>query len=797
MSCGTGHHSAEELLDGHHHGAEPGDGEPGGAAPWDEDTPGSEDWTETEGDADPWGDEDGDDTTRPPADPAVVQHRRDVMYRTAVAPAADGAVWLSHQVLGPNIGYRLLVGAVAGAVIHYVGMARAAHRQSPAMRHEAEVDTATYGPWALAAAALPGGNTALLAGQATLAPLAWWRHRRGARAENAAPPPPPAAAAPPAAAVEVRPAAPLVPPADPRLVAFRRRFVDGDAAPLCGTLTTLTEIGGRSFTIRVEFPPEAHATASTLGDLSFQRDVAKLYRTNISKVASGYVPDGDGEESEHLGSVTVTTSKAADFDGARLWDGECTVNFATGTVDIGPYVSDGTPARDQVWVPGSGTRRTLAGGEPGGGKSGALHKLAADVGQAAMCINCRRPAGQGTCGRGDCELTRVIALFLADVQGPAMGVWRGHADQTAIGPEGTVEMLELLMTIAAARSENMLHHEWWDTRNGVARRNVGLDAFDPAPGWPLIWAQVDEWWLLPNHADKQIRDAAINALVRMVGAVRKVGIHLVLAQPIPDASQLGHGDIAALMQAGNVLGFRMDRLSAVVNSISSKAASISPTDKGALYGENLPGGRPDDRIHTSWAPTYMKDDPDALVDIRELAERIAGMRIDYDAAIADSMETFGIRKGATLTRWTGRPGSPAEHLTGELGGQLGDLEAQLAANAATLSGQAPPEPPREQVTLSPQPGSLAGMVAGLEADGHLRPADPAVDPAASGPRKPEQDLGDLGMVRAVLDKKAPKSVYQVMRETGLSMGVVLNALDALVTTGLAICQGGEEYVRVA
>ena len=515
-------------------------------------------------------------------------------------------------------------------------------------------------------------------------------------------------------------AAPALPPADdPRLVTFRTRFCEGDHAPLRFTALTFTPLPN-GFTIGAHFGPESPGSTATLTGLT--TPIAKLYDVADDKVTAGYIP---GSRSEARGQVTVITSKEAS-NSTDVWDGRTTYNPLTGCARLGRF-NDGKPAHHLLHIPGSGAALTMLAGAPGAGKTMTQMELAADYGQAKMCTRC---GSARTCQR--CDMQRMVAVFMADPQCHPFGVWRGRADLTAWGPEGCLEMLQLLVSIAEARSQLISSMTWTDH---LGRENEGMGHFDPRPGLPLIFAIFDEWQLLAVEADKDMRNAANACASTAVTTFRKTGIHMLFSSPLSGTDQTGTREIRDLAIKFNAIAHRADDLDARMLGIKADPSKLDPNDKGVGYiagVDNTPGTP----FHTKFFREYLKPgDPDGWKDIRGLAEVIQRTPIAYDEAVLAAFEAYGVKHQDVLTEWKGRPSTEA------------------------------PATPEPAATGKPGTGPQIG---GL----------------------PTRD--DVEAVQKALAAKPAADLYALMEATGLSVADAGRALDLLAANG-HITRTGDTY----
>jgi hypothetical protein len=467
-------------------------------------------------------------------------------------PGVDGASWVMHQIAGGHVlgaGPLTAVLAAAGGGITAEIVteiknhrARRSDRWKTVIRRQITAATA----WSMLAAAwTPSGWLDLvqwtaLAGGSTLAGI--YVHEvtkaRKPRKQPVIPLEPPA-----------EPLAIDVPaPVDPRQVMFTDRFCQPGGL-LDGAIAENFRDLPRGFLFEVVFLPDSRHSMSDVEGM--QVLIAKMYSAGLGigvtaeDIEVGYVPDNRSALRCQVLIQTPAVITAAERENPTYnrWDGKTSYNPRRGTFDLGLF-GDQKVAHFQVHEPGSGAKMGLVTGIPGAGKSTTLHILGAEAGLAMLCSRC---GPRGDCGL--CDPQRVMAVWMADMQAQGLGVWRGRADVMGWGPEGAVEMVECLEEISRVRGEQASEEEWWDTDpvTGAPRHNLGKGWYDPAVGYPVIFAILDEWPWLVQHPDQDLVKAGLRVIANGILTWRKRGIIPVFGTASLDISFLGVKEIRDLI----------------------------------------------------------------------------------------------------------------------------------------------------------------------------------------------------------------------------------------------------------
>ncbi len=511
-------------------------------------------------------------------------------------------------------------------------------------------------------------------------------------------------------------------PVDPRLTAFREQFCGPDCR-LDGAAVDHFTVLPRGFSLQLGFPRDSRLNISDVEAEIVQ--IAKLYDVTRDRVTIGYLPGGESENRCQVVVQTVPVLATAERANPKWnrWDGKTTYDPATGMVGLGLFHDQGT-AHYLLHTPYSGAAMGMVAGTPGSGKSGTINVIAADAGQAMMCVHC---GPRGDCGQ--CDLQRMVALWMGDAQAQGLSVWRGYADLTGWGPEGCVELLQLADTTARARSQVLSSLEWQDTGpDGRPRRNVGKGWFDPWPGFPLILLVLDELPELAIHPDRELATEALSVLVKGVTQWRKVGIHPLVGTQMLDVGFMGDRAVREMIKFFNVIAHRCDEASSDMGGIVGDPTKLPLGEAGAGY-TNGPERRPKDRFDTKFMPETLRPGMTGM-DIRHLAAVIGRTRIDYDPGTLQAMDLHGITHQQVITEWNGR--APGDDV--------------------------PPAP--------------AGMGPGI---GGLPTRDEAQSVLCALRENPAADL------------------YRLMEVTGLDMAAAGRALDLLAANGDAIRTGEDQY----
>jgi len=491
----------------------------------------------------------------------------------------------------------------------------------------------------------------------------------------------------------------LPPPPDPRQELFNRKFCEGTNAPLRGAeISNFTALpGGRGFSLHLFFGDDAK------GDLVAVRgqvtNIARVFDTSTDNVDVEYVP---GRRSEARAQVTVVTEdEAAEAETAeiRKWDGKSTYNPKTGNVDLG-YFQDGAVTHYQLHRPRSGAGLGAVAGAIGSGKTGVQHLIACEAGLAKMCTAC---GGDHTCDQ--CDMQRMIAVWMGDPQRQPFSVWRDRADLLGWGPEGVVELLQLAVTAAAARSEHMSEEIWYDQDpvTGQRRTNTGKGWFDPAPGRPLIVVDIDEIPLMVACRDKNLREEAVACLAIAATTFRKLGLHLLLASQIGDLSQMGLREIREMLISLQALAFRTDSLTGSMFGVTGDSTKIPTTEQGGGYIKGV-DNRPSAKWFTKWAPENLEQGETGF-DIRHVAGVISQTPILYDPPVAAAMKKFGLVHQQVITEWNGRMPVISQEAAAVAGTATAVLTRSPADADPEMAARADEDVAAVQAALAKQPTS--------------------------------------------------------------------------------------------
>jgi hypothetical protein len=668
--------------------------------------------------------------TEAPVRAYVRAHRAPVSAAAAVG-GADLAVLAAHASGSP---YALAVigagTAAAGARVAWKHRKKA--RRRPRARRWAAIawtgsSAAVVAGSAFGVASGPGQAVMLAGGLAVAAPYLWHARQR--------PPRPELEDDAPALVLDVT---------DPRIEAFRGQFCQSGVLKDAHLHSARPIPDGFSFELTL-----AEASTGTTRDIIALIDrIAALYDVSADQVSVEYVTG----RSERRARVSVLTVADA-WEREDRWDGESTYDPATGTVRLGRY-NDSADAHWLLHRKGSGGAGGVIAGTIGGGKTGTVHVIACEAGQARLCTEC---GAAGTCA--SCDMQRIVCLWMGDPQMQPLGVWHGFADLLAWGPYACVQLILMAHAAMRERAARFGSMTWTDDRGRV---NHGKGSFDPTPADPLIYVIVDEWPLI-------IGDPVLFKIVAPLAAAvvkegRKVGVVLVLLTQMPDLTQLGLREIRELLKAFNVVAHRTDGLSKSMLGIQGDPSKLAPGVHGLGYLAGV-DGRPAAVMRTKHLPEYLPAG-ERGVDVRDLAERISRDPVHLDDGILSAVMPRG---------YTGR----GQVLDGD---QLAEAIEAVAADAALRS-------PRG-LTVDV---ALRFIVAGM----------PSPVPAAAAPQEPgapavppvPQDAPPVALpiLAAVLADRGELDVYDVSELAECDAWTAEAALEALTQAGLAVQAGQCRY----
>ncbi|HEY3958694.1 MAG TPA: hypothetical protein VGM53_35480 [Streptosporangiaceae bacterium] len=288
------------------------------------------------------------------------------------------------------------------------------------------------------------------------------------------------------------------------------------------------------------------------------------------------------------------------------WDGVPTYDPARGTIQIGRYTDDATPARWLLHAPGRGAASGVIGGSMGSGKTSALLVIAGETGQARLCVAC---GADRSCAR--CDLRRIAALWMADPLRQSLAGFRGQADLMAWGSYATVHMLIMLRAGMRARAGT-----------GCA------GCYDPAPDRPLVTGLVDDWqWILEDPELAWLGRWAAASILRE-GPRAGAGLTLLVPSLAPA------GFPAELRKARNVLCGRTGYRSGPVLGIQGDTGTL-PRLPGVGY-LNGPDDRPGAVMRAKYLPQLLgpgQPGPDADAVAGRIGQEHAGLDEVFRAAV--------------------------------------------------------------------------------------------------------------------------------------------------------------------
>jgi hypothetical protein len=298
-------------------------------------------------------------------------------------------------------------------------------------------------------------------------------------------------------------------------------------------------------------------------------------------------------------------------------------------------------------------------GVTGSGKTGTVNVIACEAGLAKLCRTCGH---QRSCP--SCSLERVMAVWTGDAQGNGLSQWHGHADLSAAGPEGCIEMLEFADEVAKARAGYRLDMPWRDRdpETGEVRQNRGKGWHDIEVGDPLILVVLDEFPKLAGpDADPLIRRVALRIIISAITTWRKLGMHLLLASGSADTALIGDRLIREILKELNVVAHRLGELDADMIGIDGNPKKL-PRD---LPGAGFIGGidrRPDAEFATKFIGEI--HEPGEKTDVRSIAGKISRTRLLYDPPVQRLMAEgqWDIPHQHVFTHWYGREKAQAAYM---------------------------------------------------------------------------------------------------------------------------------------
>ena len=425
--------------------------------------------------------------------------------------------------------------------------------------------------------------------------------------------------------------------------------------------------------------------------------------------------------------ITLLTATGAMME-PEPWDGVSTYNPATGTVDLGRFM-DGAVLHMLLHAPRSGVASGIYAGMIGHGKTGSVLVGTAETGLAKLCRICG-PAR--TCRR--CQMERIFAVWVGDPQRQPLVVMKGRADLTAWGPKACVLMM--LWGLIALRSRGLGDTEWTDH---LGRVHEGKGWFDPTPQVPGLQITVDEWPRIV--ALPELSPLATMASSEITSTSRKAGEGLFLVAQLPDLPYTGDRATRELLLAFNVICHRTDGLSKSMLGIEGEPSHL-PSDVPGLCYMNGPDNRPATKARVKLLPEVLKPGMTG-VDARDVWDQIATEPVTLEAAVMDAIGPLGYTGGGQVLR--------DEDITESMW--------RAALTAVGLIPGSPPGPAPAPPSSQPATGTVS------------------LDTAARARRALERTARDNG---------ATVEPYDLMQATGMSLGMVLAALDALVETGDAV-----------
>lgn len=406
---------------------------------------------------------------------------------------------------------------------------------------------------------------------------------------------------------------------DVRLTRFRDHFCGKGPLEFADLHDFKLITGGFQFQVTLSL-----AASGTFRDVQMLQDqIAKLYDVPPDHVS---VEPPESRSARRAVVAVLTAAKAHQREDA--WDGESTYDPANGTFVLG-RLANGDPDHWQIHKPYNGACCGIAVGVRGSGKTGTLHVVGAESGQAKLCIECGAARSCATC-----RLARICGVWMGDPQRQGFAVWKGKADLTAWGPLSCVRALHWGFAAMRARSAVMGEMEWTDH---LGRKNAGKGWFDPTPQFPQLTIIIDEWPMIAR--DPKIGPWATYFAERIGDESRKVGVVLILGSQEGDVDILGSRGLRNALIADNAVGHRSDRLTRQMLELEGNPAELPEGAPGVGYLRGF-DGRSGIVHRTKTLREYLRPG-ETGVDVREIADRIAADPIRFDQAILDALVPLG------------------------------------------------------------------------------------------------------------------------------------------------------------
>lgn len=655
----------------------------------------------------------------------------------SLLPAVEGSEWLIHQVWGGNpldalaaAAAMAAAGEISTEVVNHV------HGAPLTVRVKTRMAAAAAGAFmAIGGAGIFDPVTASISAGAALVlsgMIAYEKHKYRLRRV------PVMLEAPEPVAIEAPPQP------DPRMVLFTDTFCQPNG-PLAGVAPGNFQEVSNGFMMDLGLTGSRHSTSDVT---HLQVAIAKLYDVIRDDITVGYLPDNRTENYCRLVVRKIPAAAGQDAGPVlHMWDGTSTYNPETGCAEAG-YFTDDSPTHYQFHVPGSGASVGMLAGAMGSGKTTTMHVLAGEAGLAKMCRYCDAAR---SCLQ--CEMERVMAVWICDPQAQGMSLWRGRADLTGWGPGGSLELLEVTEQVDDARGKMLSSLEYWDTDpDGKSRYNRGKGYFDVAVGMPLIFVLVDELPVLVNNPDVDLARRTMEILLKGVTQWRKRGIHLCLASQMLDTSMIGDKALRDMMRYFNALSHRADKNSAHMGGILGDPTKLPREIPGAGFLNGF-DQRPDMEFATKFAPEVRRGGR-GLTDIRHIAGLIAQTPLRYDPATDKVRAAWKLPHQQVFEEWTGRP--------------------QFRGAAAVT----PVSPSVPNPAAVPVPGPLSVLAGGMAYREDADKVEKALDDLAKR-GEPAADYGRLSQM------------------TKLNLGPLMRAVEALKANGRVIEAGNKTYKKAA
>lgn len=276
------------------------------------------------------------------------------------------------------------------------------------------------------------------------------------------------------------------------------------------------------FRLAVELVPGQHEIASVRAKLGL---IAGVYGAE----KAGMVIDEVGNETR----LKLTVTRRKFLGEVKPWT-RPTLDLATGRF-VWQTLADGMPGYGQLWIPGQGIRHFWVVGAMGGGKSGAVDCLLANLLSAGIAV-----------------------LDLVDLKGGAsVPHWQYRAVRFGVTLDAGIAALWRAVFLLEYRYDRLARMPAVD-KHGQPVVLDGQPAYgrtwiDPSPEWVIYTVLIEEWTQLVAPG-QPLAPVAIMLAARVAALGRAALVQLgITSQPANlDLAFGGNRDLRTNVQAGNV-----------------------------------------------------------------------------------------------------------------------------------------------------------------------------------------------------------------------------------------------------